>query len=155
MAKHSGGRPTKYNEKYHVPWVRSLARRGLTVEEMADAMGVAVSTLYLWADKHEEFSEALNKSRSEADSLVEESLYRKALGMTVTETKKIVAVDDYGQPKVTRIETVERELAPDSTACLFWLKNRQPQIWRDNPSDAKAKADGVSNREWIRALGLE
>ena len=42
MAKHSGGRPTKYNEKYHVPWVRSLARRGLTVEEMADAMGVAV-----------------------------------------------------------------------------------------------------------------
>ena len=32
--------------------------------------------------------------------------------------------------KVIRVETVEH-YPPDTTAMIFWLKNRQPDRWRD------------------------
>ncbi len=126
-------RPTKYCEKYHVPWVRSLARRGLTVKEIAKEMEVSRSTLNLWVREHPEFSDALNQSRSEADAMVEDSLFRRAMGTTVKETRKIVEVDKSGQPEVVKVDTWEKELPPDVAACIFWLKNRRPKSWRERP----------------------
>lgn len=125
------GRPSGYVAKYHVPWVRSLARTGLTVKEIAEEIGVAKSTLCKWVAENQELSDALNEGRSYADSKVEESLYRLALGGIRTETRKtIVAADGDGQ-KPLRVEVVESESTPNATACIFWLKNRKPTVWRD------------------------
>lgn len=126
-------RPTKYDARFHIPWVRSLARRGLTVKEIAQEMGIARSTLNRWAKEHEEFSDTLNKGRSEADALVEDSLFRRAVGSTTTETRKIMEFDKNGMPSPTRVETIERETPPDVAACIFWLKNRRPKDWRERP----------------------
>ena len=148
------GRPTKYDARFHIPWAKSLARKGLTIDEIADAMEVAKSTIYEWAKKHEEFSDALTRARSEADAMVEDSLFRRAMGHTVRETKKYVSYDQNGSPVPTRVEQVDREVPPDTTACIFWLKNRQPQLWRDRQDIAINEKQDADIKEWIDALGL-
>ena len=148
------GRPTKYDARYHIPWAKSLARKGLTIDEIADAMEVAKSTIYEWAKKHEEFSDALTRARSEADAMVEDSLFSRAMGQTVRETKKYVSYDQNGSPIPTRVEQVDREVPPDVTACIFWLKNRQPQLWRDRQDIAINEKQDADIKEWIDALGL-
>jgi len=127
--------------------------RGATVEEIADEMGVALSTIYKWRETHPEFSEALNESRALADMDVERTLYQRAMGGKSRETKKVIEIVD-GQPQVKRVEETERELAPDVTACIFWLKNRQPQLWRDRQDVAINEKQDADIKEWIDALGL-
>lgn len=131
--KDVGGRPTKYNPKYHNPWVRSLAREGLTAEEIAAELGISRATLFNWANEHEGFLDCLNQGRSLADSMVADSLYRKALGGTIKETRKVVIKDDKDGKESKHVEMVEveREVMPDTGAAIFWLKNRQPDKWRD------------------------
>lgn len=126
-------RPSKYNPKYHIPWVRGLAMRGLTVAEIAKEIGVAKSTLCLWVKKDKDLSDALNEGREQSDLKVVQSLYQRALGCKVTERRTIVKTDAGGQSAPERIEIVEKEYPPDSTACIYWLKNRDPKRWRDRP----------------------
>lgn len=128
------GRPSGYNAKYHVPWVKSLAKRGLTVKEIASELGIAKSTLCKWVKEHEELSDALNCGRDIADSIVEDTLYKQAVGgYKIRETRTITEIDENGQPQPTHIETCEKEIGPNTTACIFWLKNRKPNEWRDKP----------------------
>lgn len=132
-AKHSGGRPSKYDEAVHVPWARSLARRGCTDEEIADAFGVNVRTLYAWKGAHDEFRQALKESKSMADEMVVDSLYAKATGRARRVTRKVREVLDSSGEKVELAEVVEETPPPDTTAIIYWLKNRQPELWRDRP----------------------
>lgn len=138
-------RPSKYNEKYHVPWVRGLAKHGLTVEEIAEEIGVAKSTLHLWAKKHEELSDALNDGREIADLRVEESLYQAAIGAKSKETRKLLTTDSSGRPEIERIEVIEKEHAPSPVAGIFWLKNRKPRQWRDRPDTRVGEEAPVIN----------
>lgn len=151
----SAGRPSKYVSTYHVPWTRSLARRGLTVEEIAKEIGVAKSTFCKWVNENQDLSDALNEGRSIADSKVEESLYRKALGFKVTERKTIVSANKDGEQKPARIEVLERDVPPDTTACIFWLKNRMPSIWRDQSNISLQTVDDNKAREEINAIVAE
>lgn len=132
--KRHRGQPSKYNAEVHPKWAASLARRGCTVAEIAEAFGVGVRTVYGWKGAHPEFSHALNESRSEADEKVVTSLYRKACGVTVREKRVIKTKDSTGKD-VMREEIVTKELPPDTTAIIYWLKNRQPELWRDKPKN--------------------
>lgn len=129
--KHPGGRPTKYVAQYHDPWVRSLAREGLPGKEIAAELGISESTLYKWASEHQEFSECLNEGRESADGMVEAALFRKAIGGTYTDERQIGTPDGSGRIVGSKVERTKREVPPDTAACIFWLKNRQPEKWRD------------------------
>ena len=141
------GRRSKYVAEFHIQWARSLARRGLTVEEIANEMNVARSTFHKWVAENAELSDALNEGRGIADAKVEASLYRRALGYTLTEKKTVAGAGKDGTQQAARIEIVEKEVPPDTTACIFWLKNRQPQLWREqqtvnlNTPDEQAKKE--------------
>lgn len=125
-------RKSKYNREYHLSWIRGLARRGLTVKEISEELGVAKSTICKWVSENEELSDALNEGRDYADTKVEESLYKRAIGYSYTEKKTIVGVGQKGgEQKPARIEITEKFLPADTTACIFWLKNRNPQLWRE------------------------
>ena len=152
--KHPGGRPTKYEPKYHIPWAKGLLRRGATIKELAEEFDVNVSTVYEWSYKHPEFSEVLKEDRQLADFAVEESLYRRAMGTKVTEKRTIVTAGADGESHPSRIEIVEKELPPDSTACIFWLKNRNPKLWRDKQDIQVNEIDDKNIKEFIEALGL-
>lgn len=120
----AGGRPTSFKAEY-IEQGRKLAALGATDREMAEFFGVAESTFYLWKNTHPDFSEALKVGKAPADARVEQSLYRRATGYSYDATK----IFQYeGQP--VTVPYVEH-VPPDVTACIFWLKNRVPDEWRD------------------------
>ena len=102
------------------------ARNGLTDEQIANNIGIRTSTFYEWKKKYVEFAEALKKSKEVADLEVENALFKRATGYTVTETK-VIESDKDGE----KTETITKHIPPDTTAQIFWLKNRKPNEWRD------------------------
>ena len=126
-----GGRPpSEYSEKYHPAWARSLSRRGLTHEEVAREMGISEPTLRKWQREHAEFFSAIKETKSEADSKVEASLFRRAVGYEIEEVR-VVGKPEGGGTRTLRVEKVKKQVLPDVTAQIFWLKNRRPDLWRD------------------------
>ena len=99
----------------------------LTDEQIASNMGIATSTLYNWKNEHLEILEALKKGKEVVDIQVENALLKRALGYTYKETTR--ECDEDGELKVTKVVT--KEVVPDATAQIFWLKNRRPDLWRD------------------------
>lgn len=102
-------RPSSYKPEY-IEKVAGLAREGKTEQEIADAIGVSRTTLKKWKKDFPEFLAALKREKDNHDAEVELSLSKRAKGF--------VAPDGKYYP-------------PDVTACIFWLKNRQPARWRD------------------------
>jgi len=122
--------------------VEAWARDGLTEEQIAHNMGITRETLRVWKNKFPAISSALKKGKEVVDIEVENALLKKAMGYNV-EVKKTfkVRIVDYDQDTGKKI--MEREelqtgvdevhIPADTTAQIFWLKNRRPESWRDKP----------------------
>lgn len=119
-------RRSKYDPDITPELAEQYARDGLTNDEIATKLGVSTSTLYNWQKKYVEFLEALKKGKQVVDAKVEKSLLKRALGYDYEEMK--VTVDESGQKKV---EKTKKHVKPDTTAQIFWLKNRKPDKWKD------------------------
>lgn len=120
------------------------ARDGLTDEDLANKMGIVPSTLYEWKKKYSEISEALKKGKDIVDIQVENALLKKAKGYTVDliKTFKVRHVEYENGKKISEHEELvqgidQMHVPADSTAQIFWLKNRCPEKWRDKPTDDK------------------
>lgn len=111
------------------------ARDGLTDEQIAHNMGIASSTLYDWKKRYPEISETLKRGKAVVDRQVENALLRRALGYEYKEIKEKIEGNAIIERTVTR-----KEVVPDVTAQIFWLKNRKPGDWRDKrePEDTTA-----------------
>jgi transposase-like protein len=120
-----GGRPPEYKKSFAAT-AKQAADRGLTNFEIAELLDIAETTLYVWSVKYQEFSAALKAGREPADDRVERSLYHRANGYT---HKTIVLVKKADGSEETHTTTVQ--VPPDVTACIFWLKNRRREFWRD------------------------
>lgn len=146
--KSKGGRPSSFKPEYAAQ-SEKMAKLGATDAEMADIFGVAESTFHLWKQAHPEFSEALKRGKLFADAHVAESLYRRATGYEHDAVK--IAVDaKTGEHAI--IPYVER-YPPDTTAAIFWLKNRRRGEWRDKQDHEHAGPNGgpiesVTRVEW-------
>lgn len=121
------------------------ARDGLTDEQIAKNIGIATSTFYEWKKKEIEFSEALKKGKEVVDFEVENALLKKALGYTITLNKQKVTKDG----DVVDI-TEEVHVPPDTTAQIFWLKNRKPNTWKDKVETDEDK-EAVANASQVIA----
>lgn len=117
--------------------LEAWARNGLTDEQIAANMGITRSTLNEWKKKYSDISDTLKRGKDIVDIQVENALLKRALGYTYIETTQ-ERVDDYDphtglktgfHMEVTK--TVTKEVQPDTTAQIFWLKNRKPDTWRD------------------------
>lgn len=102
--------------------IQGWARDGLIDEQIAHNMGITTKTLYEWKNKYGEISEALKKGKEVIDRQVENALLKRALGYAYDETTYEDGVET---------KRVTKEVAPDTTAQIFWLKNRKPAEWRD------------------------
>ncbi|WP_347161968.1 helix-turn-helix domain-containing protein [Peptostreptococcus anaerobius] len=111
------------------------ARDGLTDEQIAKNIGIKRTSLYEWKKKYPDISDALKKGKEVVDRAVENALLKRALGYSYTETtRELVGT------KIIVTKEVIKEVQPDTTAQIFWLKNRRPDIWRDR-KDLEAKVD--------------
>lgn len=127
MAK---GKWQQWTTKSGLLQLGAWARNGLTDEDIAHNIGINPSTLYDWKKKHPEITKSLNINKAVADIIVENALYKKAIGCTVKETIVSHVKSPEGEITTTIVEKT-RELQPDTTAAIFWLKNRKPKDWRD------------------------
>lgn len=119
-----GGRPSKYKPEF-AEQAGKIAMLGATDREIADFFEIDERTVNRWKHEHEEFCQALKVGKDAADERVEQSLYRRALGYS-HDAVKIMTVGG----AVHREEYVEH-YPPDTTAAIFWLKNRRKEQWRD------------------------
>ena len=121
----AGGRPTKYKEEY-TELAYNYCLLGATDSDLASFFDVEESTINNWKINHPQFLESLKRGKQQADAQVAKSLFHRATGYSHPETK--IATTD-GQ--ITDSKEFEKHYAPDPTAAIFWLKNRQPDMWRD------------------------
>lgn len=113
--------------------IEAWARDGYTKQDIADRIGIHICTLREWEKNYPEIKEALKKGREIIDYKVENALLKRALGYTAKEIKVVLGRQVKGGQtfQVTR-EVVEKEIAPDVTACAMWLNNRRPDKWKRN-----------------------
>lgn len=110
--------------------IEGWARDGLTDEQIAYNMGITPKTLYEWKKKYSEICKSLKKGKEVIDRQVENALLKRALGYQYDEVKREEYYNQEGE-LVEKKTVTTKEVIPDTTAQIFWLKNRKPAEWRD------------------------
>ena len=132
------GRPTDFKEEY-IEQVYKLSLLGLTDKEMAGIFNTSEQTFNAWKHAHPEFLESLKKGKDLADAKVASRLFERAMGYE-HDSEEIKVLSSETGSYVERVP-VRKIYPPDPTSAIFWLKNRQPRIWRDK-QEVDNKHDG-------------
>lgn len=106
--------------------IEGWARDGLTDKQIAYNIGITEQTLNVWKKQFPSISESLKKGKEVVDRIVENALLKRALGYKYEEVKTKTEMG-----VVTEVTKTVKEVVPDVTAQIFWLKNRKPDTWRD------------------------
>lgn len=125
-ADYRTGRPTDYRPEYAAQAAK-LCGLGATDADLADFFECDVRTIYRWQMKFPEFSHALKESKAAMDARVERSLFQRAMGYKFDAVKIFLPKDADEPVYAPYVEHVP----PDTTAMIFWLKNRRKAEWRD------------------------
>lgn len=107
--------------------LEAWARDGLTEADICNNIGISTQTLWDWKKRHPDVLDALKKGKEVADIIVENALYKRAIGYDYEEVKTITSADGVVMQKTV----TKKHIPADITAQIFWLKNRKPNIWRD------------------------
>ena len=130
----ANGKYQQWLEPEGLTLLEGWARDGLTDEQIAYNIGISRSTLYDWKSKYSDISDALKKGKEVVDIQVENALLKRALGYEFQETR--VEKSDKDGTKI--IQTL-KHIPADTTAQIFWLKNRRPDKWRDKPAEGEER----------------
>ena len=121
--------------------MQSWVKNCLPDEQIAHNMCIAYSTLKVWKEKYSAISASLKRGKEVVDREVENALLKRALGYTYNEVTQ--EADELGDLSVTKVVT--KQVSPDVTAQIFWLKNRKPKEWRDRKETELSGNIGVNN----------
>lgn len=127
--KNVGRKPlyTEWLTEEGLALVNKWAEGGLINKQIAQKIGINVATLYEWQDRFPEFADAIKKGKKLIDEQVENALLKRAIGYRYEE-------ETWGKNhngEMVIVKRVVKSQAPDVTAQVFWLKNRQPERWRE------------------------
>ena len=131
---------TEWLEEDNLMLISCWARDGYTYADIANRIGISMSTLREWRVKYPEINNALKKGREIIDYKVENALLKSALGYKTKEVK-ITTVIQSGEVVETTKEVTEKEQAPNVYACQCWLYNRLPKKWKNMNSRANIFED--------------
>ncbi|MEK3995935.1 helix-turn-helix domain-containing protein [Psychrobacillus sp. FSL K6-2365] len=118
--------------------ITKWAEEGLINKQLASKIGINVATLYEWQDRFPDFADAIKKGKKVIDDQVENSLLKRALGYRYEE-------ETWGKNHLGEMVLIKRVVklqAPDVTSQIFWLKNRQPERWRERV-EIKNEHEGI------------
>lgn len=116
---------------------------GWSLNKMAKELGIAVSTLWNFVqDKNKQSLQKALSCEYVRTTNVVDSLYASAIGYWKTIPKamkcKRVYFDEQGKRcEIEEIKYVEEEVwfPADTNAIKYYLNNRDPMRWRDNPNN--------------------
>ena len=100
--------------------IKRLISQGTTDASISAVLGLPLTT-YLRYKKNTELVQIYSDYEEERAQSVENALYKKATGHTVTLTE----TDKDGNTKEKQVY-----YPPDATAALFWLTNRSREKWK-------------------------
>ena len=133
----ANGKYQQWLEPEGLTLLEGWARDGLTDEQLSQNMGIGTTTLYRWKEEYREIREALKRGKEVVDIQVENALLKRALGYEYTEeTRELLKDKETGEYSLSVTKIVTKEVAPDVTAQIFWLKNRKPKKWRSDPQES-------------------
>jgi hypothetical protein len=133
----SGGRPTLYKPEF-CQKASELYANGATDAEVAEYFEVSSRTVYRWQAEFPEFCQALKGGKEHADERVVRSLYHKAVGYTFDAVKIFMPAN----APAPVYAPYQEHVPPDTTAAIFWLKNRRSQDWREKVLNEHTGPDG-------------
>jgi len=133
------GRPSKYKPEYALQ-AEKLCALGATDADLASFFEVSVQTVNTWKDVHPAFLASIKDAKAIADNRVERRLYERAMGYEHDEVDIRVIANEVVMTPIRKI------YAPDTTAAIFWLKNRQSDKWRDLKAIELGNKDGDAFR---------
>ena len=119
--------------------VQGWARKGLTNDQIAANIGINRDTLYTWCNKYPDFADALKKTKEVTVYEIENAMYKAAKGYFVEESKTVTNKDG----KVIRVEINKKWIPPNTTAQIFFLKNKDPDNWRERNDLSVNTSNGV------------
>ena len=125
--KSNAGCPTKFKQEY-LEQAYKLCLLGATDASLADFFDVTEQTINNWKTSHPEFFESLKAGKAKADAQVAQSLFNRAVGYKAEPELK-EDLDSNGN--VVETTRTTKHVGPDTTAAIFWLKNRKSDVWRD------------------------
>ncbi|WP_420973818.1 transposase [Bacillus thuringiensis] len=136
--------------------IEGWARDGLIDEQIAHNMGVSRATLRNWRKKHPIMEQAVRRGKEVVDREVENALFKRATGYTYEEVT-VERQQNGGELQSVETKRVKRQVPPDSTAIIFWLKNRKPRAWRDRREidHSGEMKQTVVERKDLRNLSVE
>lgn len=134
--RHPGGRPSKF-KNIDLSEVSHYTENGYTDKELADVFDVTKQTINNWKKKFPEFFDSLKEGKLIADAKVVASLFQRACGYSHPD----IHISNF-QGKIAKTNII-KHYPPDTTAAIFWLKNRQPEEWREK-KEADAVPGGIS-----------
>ena len=139
------GRPSKY-DKIDLAQVEKLAGMGLTEEQIASVIDIHRDTLIEYKKQYPEFSDILKRGKEKTDLQIVKSLYQRAIGYKHPE----LYITQYKGKIITK--KITKHYPPDTGAICFWLKNRQPDKWKDRfDIDATVKTAKLSMKDLIKS----
>ena len=126
------GKINEWLKKDKLILLEGWARDGLTDEQIAKNIGISRASLYEWKKKEVDIFDALKKGKEVIDFEVENALLKRALGYEYEE-------ETYENGILTK--KVKKQVPPDTTAQIFWLKNRKKEQWREKVEVVKTDED--------------
>ena len=157
------GRPSKYKPEFDVQAAK-LCKLGATDAQLADFFEVNIDTISEWKNVYPSFSVSLKQSKADADAQVVKSLFKRANGFSAPAVKifqrntfkhklkplnvnQELAEDakveeETGYPSDALVVPYIEQYPPDTVACIFWLKNRDPANWREKIEQEITGKDG-------------
>jgi len=139
---------SKYNKDFPL-LAEGYAREGMRDKDIAKKLGISEDSFYQYKKKYPEFSESLKRGKAPVDTEVENALLKRAKGYSYEEIHQDVVDtgkrDENNNPilKIKAIKKIKKQIAPDVTAQIFWLKNRKRKKWRDKQDHELSGPDGA------------
>jgi len=128
--KQTAGRPRREYDEGVIALLDSYKDGPGTVTDLCKMLGVRSEIFYRWMKEKTDFRDAVMRVRDRADDLVENGLFKRAIGFDYVET--VNRTETGGKDGEKTVEGMTTKVVPpDPGAAMNWLKNRRPDKWRE------------------------
>lgn len=150
MAK---GKYQEWLKEENLILLKSWAIDGLTDEQIAEQIGINRKTLYEWKKKYNPISDALKRGKKVFDAESVQALHQAGIGHYIEEVDTDITIRD--GVEIKRVRKRKRWIPSNVTALIFWLKNRDPDNWKDRKAVEEVVNDDKAIMRYIELLDDE